>query len=158
MMTREELQAFCAGPDDIRYALHEPWSAGEWTYATNGHIAVRVPRLADVPEVSNAPNAAKLFDAAVANEWFPVPACLQPPDDYCPQCKGTLIDRYGHECGWCENGKVENFDGIEIGDASYAKRYLAMIQGWEIAPNGPRSPAPIRNGDVQGLLMPRRTE
>jgi hypothetical protein len=46
---------------------------------------------------------------------------------------------------------------MDVGDASFAKRYLALIQGWEIAPNGTKG-AWIRNGDAVGLLMPRRKD
>ena len=63
------------------------------------------------------------------------------PDDCC-MCNGS--------------GKTECKDGAKVGDANFQKRYLAMIQGWEIAPNGPISAAWIRNGDASGLLMPRR--
>lgn len=40
---------------------------------------------------------------------------------------------------------------------TFANRYLALIQGWEIAPNG-NEPAPIRCGEAEGLLMPMRME
>ncbi len=46
-----DLKPFC-GDNDIRYYLNEPFSEGEFTYATNGHILIRVPRRDDVPEVS----------------------------------------------------------------------------------------------------------
>jgi len=48
-MNADDLKKYCS-KDETRPYLHEPFSRGEWTYATNGHIAVRVPKLADVPE------------------------------------------------------------------------------------------------------------
>ena len=62
-LTAKDLKRFCS-TDEYRQHLHQPWSAGEWTYATNGHIAVRVPRLDGVPENDKAPtaNILKIFD------------------------------------------------------------------------------------------------
>lgn len=37
--------------------LSVPFSLNEHTYATNGHICVRVPRRPDVPENNKAPKA-----------------------------------------------------------------------------------------------------
>jgi len=50
-----DLSHFCHTEDDRPY-LKQPWSRGEFTYATNGHVAVRVPRRADVPENDEAPD------------------------------------------------------------------------------------------------------
>ena len=55
-MNRADLQRFAAGEDDLR-SIHLPWSRGEWTYATNQHILVRVPRLADVEENPQPPRS-----------------------------------------------------------------------------------------------------
>lgn len=154
-----DLKQFCADKDDPRWFLHQPWSRGDFTYATNGHIIVRVPRLPDVPENVQAPNAqALMFKAAPAKDWMPVPAATMPPDGICDQCDGTGLDEDGEDCEWCEHtGKGKCFDGMDCGDSHFAQRYLAQIQGWEIAPNGLKS-AWIRCGDALGLLMPRRKD
>lgn len=149
-MTRSDLQCFCVSEDDPRDCVHEPWSRGEFTYATNWHIIVRAPRLADVDENPKAPDTEKLFKEAVVAEWLPVPACAMPDDIDCPSCRGACCD----DCDW--RGKVENLDGMDVGNANFQQRYLAMIQGWEIAPHGP-NPAWIRHCDADGLLMPKRT-
>ena len=67
-MNAAELQAFCSDRDDIRYYLQKPWSDGVYTYASNGHIIVRVARLPDVPEEPKAPNAATIEE--VMNDSF----------------------------------------------------------------------------------------
>lgn len=157
-MNRAELQQFAAGEDDLRYYIRLPWSRGEWSYATNGHIIVRVPRLADVDENPQAPGAEKLFAETKQAEFIPVPECAMPPDVDCTYCDGTGKDpgdrRYN--CKECDHGERPSLEGLDVGPASFAKRYLAMIQGWEIAPNGPKGAAWIRNGEATGLLMPRR--
>jgi len=156
-MTREELCRFVADQDDPRYELHHPFSVGKWSYATNGHIAVRVPRLADVEVNRAAPNVEKLFAQTEQLEFVPVPVCESPPDVKCMLCDGSGLIQDGddrEDCSDCgATGKVECHDGLAVGNARFQKRYLAMIQNWEIAPNGVTA-AWIRNGEASGLLMP----
>lgn len=162
-MTLEELKAFCADPGDIHYYLTAPWSRGEFTYATNGHIILRVARIAGVEEQPKAPDAAGLFaKVAAPSNWMPVPAATMPPGMECDECKGTGIftDTYGgvehkEDCEWCnKTGKVKRHIGVVLAGTFFDKGYLSMLQGWEISP-GKQKPAWIRKGDVTGLLMPR---
>jgi hypothetical protein len=39
--------------------LEAPFTVGDWTYATDGHICIRVPRRADAPERGRQPDASK---------------------------------------------------------------------------------------------------
>jgi hypothetical protein len=48
-----DLDLFC---DPERRNLAVPFSLNRHTYATNGHIIVRVPRRPDIPENKEAPN------------------------------------------------------------------------------------------------------
>src|SRR6185369_15900200 len=66
-MNLEELKKFCAR-DGTRYHIDKPWSDRDWTYATNGHIIVRIPRLVSVPEDKLAPDAAALFERSTPRE------------------------------------------------------------------------------------------
>ena len=45
-----DLQQFCS-TDGTRWYLTKPFSMGEFSFATNGHILVRQPRRADVPDI-----------------------------------------------------------------------------------------------------------
>ncbi len=163
-MNAADLQKFCADEDDIRPYLRQPWSSGEWTYATNGHILVRVKRLADVHENVAAPNAQKLLDAAKIGEWLKVPETAEPPEIACDECNGTgevECPTCGHEdkCDdCCGTGMVRETKASKVGAATFNDHYLAMIQGWEIATTTERAAAPIRNGEADGLLMPIRPE
>lgn len=161
MMTRDELMPFCSGKDDLRLVLHQPWSRGEYTFATNGHILVRVARLPEVAENEEAPKAEPMFvkAAAAPENWMPVPVATMPPDESCPECHGAGVAEcsmgFDHDCEWCDHtGKVKVRVGTPVGDASFDVGYLSLIQGWEISPNG-KEPARIRNGEATGLLMPR---
>lgn len=163
-MIRSDLHQFCAGEDDVRYYIHQPWSRGEWTYATNGYIIVRVARLADVDENEKAPNAEKIFADSKQTEFIPVPECAMPEDVECDTCDGDGEHECGkcdnkHECGDCDGEGMVQAPAtfVDVGNAKFADIYLAMIQGWEIAPNG-QGAAWIRNGEASGLLMPRRKD
>lgn len=162
-MNATDLQRFCADANDARYFIRKPWSRGEFTYATNGHIILCVQRLPDVAEEPKAPDAAGLFAKVVpASDWTQVPEATMPPDVECDECKGSGVytETYGYEtysedCEWCgHTGKVKASIGVPVGNAFFDQGYLSMIQGWEISPNGLK-PAWIRNGDTVGLLMPR---
>ena len=160
-MNAADLQAFCADAGDIRYFLRKPWSRGEFTYATNGHILLRVARLPDVPDETKAPDAEALFLKTIPGaEWIPVPAAVMPPMIDCDECNGTGVytergETYKEDCEWCNHtGKVKQLIGVEVGDTFFDQGCLSMIQGWEISPNGQKA-AWIRRGDVVGLLMPR---
>jgi hypothetical protein len=53
-MDSATMQRFC-DPRRLTPDLTRPWSAGEYSYATNGYVAMRVPRLPDVAEKPDAP-------------------------------------------------------------------------------------------------------
>lgn len=50
-----DLSHFCCTEDDRPY-LKQPWSRGDFTYATDGRVMVRVPRRSDIPENEDAPD------------------------------------------------------------------------------------------------------
>ena len=162
-MNADYLQQFCFDTDDVRHHIRKPWSRGDRTYATNGHILVHVPRLADVAENDRAPQAvSNLLERAKTGTWLPVPVTTMPPYIPCTWCDGSGKDpsdrRYRcDECG----GKKSEPDyrtGTIIGPAKFANRYLALIQGWKIAPTDKSSAAKIKFVDAEGLLMPMRME
>ena len=143
-MTTDELQCFCAAQDNVRYYLRTPWTRDGYTWATNGHILVRVPALTDVSENRFAPSTLKLWnDVPEPKEWFPVPACAMPELVPCNWCDGTGKDPYDKS-------------SICVDGARFARRFLALIQGWEISPTSKKGAAWIRYGEALGLLMPFR--
>ena len=162
--TAADLQRFCADADDVRpqrYHMHAPWSRGERTYATNGHILVHVPRLAEVPENAKAaPDAENLLERTKTGEWLLVPETEMPPDVPCSWCEGSGKDpsyrRY--KCSECKGKKTQPdyLARTVIGPATFANRYLALIRDWEIAPTDRVSAARILCGDAEGLLMPMK--
>jgi hypothetical protein len=58
--TASDMKPFCS-TDEIRPYLHNPFSRGDYSYATNGHIIVRVRKVAEISENDQAPDAGMLF-------------------------------------------------------------------------------------------------
>lgn len=83
--------------------LLAPWSAGRWTYATNGIVAVRVPRRADVKEETATPAAridTWLDDAPLEALLRAMPAAdCTPPGRACDWCDGRGTE---HNCPSCD--------------------------------------------------------
>jgi hypothetical protein len=129
-MTKEVLQKICSIKN---HAMKDPFSYGEHTYATNGHILVRVPRLPDVPEGDFLnEKAAEIFDSipAALSDMVHLPELPELPEEeaesckicggtgtvaVCPECNGegeitfsTPYSDYEFECLSCYGyGEVE---------------------------------------------------
>ena len=103
-----DLQKFCGDEKDSKVHVNRPWSRGSWTYATNGHIVLRLPKLPDVSENPKAPDVEKLFQDADERgpyEWVDVPEVTVNWLE-CPDCSGTGIWTEGlkhpTECEECD--------------------------------------------------------
>lgn len=98
-----DLTPFCQHPGyGSRAYLVKPWSLGAWTYASNGHMAIRVPRREDVPENSEAPASIEtVFARADEATYVPLPPIDIPKPKYvrCTVCKGQ---GWGDECQTCD--------------------------------------------------------
>ena len=137
-----------------------PFSLNGHTYATNGHIAVRIPRRADIPENKEAPNVEKLPWDFSRIKFAPL---LEPKllPDKCWHCDGT---GYQHKCPDCRcvcehcNGTGKFPPRVLIGKVIFSGRYIELIQTLPELEIGKPKPAPaplpfrFKGGD--GLLMP----
>jgi hypothetical protein len=102
-----DLMKFCA-PDSIHRAIQCPFSLGDWTYSTDGHILVRVPRrVAILPNVDNnfmvrfRRKFLPTFEAVIAERTFaplpdhefvpghPAEPCTDHDPDECYNCGDT---------------------------------------------------------------------
>lgn len=102
-----DLMKFVAEPNDWRKRLSTPWSLGEYSYATNGHIGVRVPRREDVPERPDAPDFPRILASVKPSLMqVPVPSFEAPPfKKPCPDCNGFGIMA---PCANCDGkGEIE---------------------------------------------------
>ena len=109
-ITLEDLQKFCTC-DKIRYELTQPFTAGEFTYATDGRIAVRVPAIPGADATPKKTDLTKAFahDATLRKPielprgWQDFPELKGP----CNSCKGTGKYPEMIECDTCDgSGEV----------------------------------------------------
>jgi hypothetical protein len=142
----------------------EPWSRGDYSYATDGYTIIMVPCLVNVEENPAAPDAEDFFKTASRGEreYFPIPEL--PPREIitCPVCGGKLIFE-GDPCDTCideeKPGKIERIVRVQIGEALFNRNYLERLQslpGVVIGPKGPEDPAWIKFDGGDGLIMPIR--
>jgi hypothetical protein len=86
-----DLNSFCCKDETHRhYNIDAPYSQGEWTYATDGKILIRVPRL---PEITNekGPKSEPLFNEAMLRPvtvWQSLPP-FELGVENCEWCSGT---------------------------------------------------------------------
>lgn len=156
-----DLKPFCA-TDERRPAMLEPFSLGDFTYATDGHAIIRVPRRDSVPPNRDNDFAARfrkwalsvLLDAALAERAFAAPPAhtVVPgkPGKKCPECNGKDSDCW--ECGG--DGVVGEIDGrARYASHDFNSRYIALIAGLpglEVA-FGPEAARVFTDGVCTGL-------
>ena len=101
----ELLKKFVSQGDPREY-MRSPFNRGEWTYATNGHIAVRVPKIDGVEALpkKHIPNLEGLFQSASGNDFIVLPTL--PTPENCQMCNGTGV---AYECEECDgDGEFEH--------------------------------------------------
>ena len=168
-LSKSDLERFCS--DDIsRPSLSAPWSSGDYSYASNGHLIVRVPRMVDIAESDVAPKVAGMFDKHMVEppEWFALSDIELPEMEIvdCATCEGG--EESVHDCPDCscicedcnDTGKVEEIIRVKVGMALYQLKYLLMLKGLpncKLGPTGEWTPAPFRFDGGDGLLMPMRS-
>ena len=166
-MTIKTLKQFC-GDDDTREILKQPSSQDDWTWATDGRMVVRVPRMADVPEVERYPKCSMVFGQYQPDgDWQPLPKI--PPQESsecsCSKCHGSGECRCKncqckHLCGVCDgSGQITVTTKTVIGKRSlndFFLRKLALLPKIEVNTSGdnPESPMSFRFDGGCGLLMP----
>jgi hypothetical protein len=110
-MDLAELQSFCGKHyHHESRGLDEVSSVGKWSYATDGVICIRVPRLSGVDKKLGF-DPGVLFDKAGSQtEWQAIPA-VTVTEHPCEECAGG-----GHwrDCNYCKGRGCKrcNYDGI----------------------------------------------
>ena len=134
------LELFCSGPD--RPELAQPWSIGEWSYSSNGHICVRVPRREDIPENEDAPKKAPDLFSKARTRFRPAPSLLREDakvevttTEECFECAGTGLahpdcDSCRHTCPDCDgegNFTMTTYPPVKIGKIKFCAMYLKWM-------------------------------
>ena len=140
MITLDMMLPFCSD-DECRYAISKPFTIGEWTYATDGKVMLRVPSSAvNVPQDAdfNPPNAAVIFkfhDWENKDGYNSIPEIPEwPATIVCKHCEGFGIIECSHcgsmvECTSCGGeGETEPFPlPMLVGDVLFNVKYLMLL-------------------------------
>jgi hypothetical protein len=129
-----DLQLLC---DRSRPNIATPWSAGDWSYACDGKVAVRVPRRANVAERDDAPTGSVFiwFTPLTPGELLPLPRVEVPEPVWrtCRDCDGRGCEHdcpeCGCECGSCGGvGKLANQVVMATGGFDLSGRTWRVLQ------------------------------
>lgn len=166
-----DLNTFCG--KDSRAYLRQPFSVGQFTYASDGYIAVRVPRqdeIADSGDVGVVKRLAEFFADVETKAFRPCKFTLPEPPPArkktCPECGGT-----GHEhdcpdclceCDACDGTGTEETTpevSVDIFGVPFNRDHLALLTALPdlaICVDTPNNPACVRFTGGFGIIMARR--
>jgi hypothetical protein len=168
VFTPADLQSFCSTEKSRPY-LMSPWSHGDFTYATNGHILIRVPRLPEIAENPKAPNAEKVLAmTASQSETTPLPSFEIPASKLsaCRSCKGRGTEHdcpdCACECPECDgSGQVVEKMSLGLHGAIFNAKYILILKklpgirvAGQCSPDGPNRFT--CHGGGEGAIMPMR--
>lgn len=169
-MDREELQGFCADANTEPYRdyIHTPFSRGDFTYATDGRIMVRVARVAAITrDAKEIKTLEKPLEGADAITYRRLPAADLPgaQKESCTKCDGRGKE---HDCPDCEciceacngSGLLWEKASVSIGGVPFALKYVnRMLTLPEVeiaASNEDGKPLLFRFRGGIGSVMPLR--
>lgn len=162
-MTLKTLKSFCA--DESRPALDHPITQGEFTYATNGKLILRVAKMANVPEQVE-PKCAGIFDGFQTDaDWQKLPALPKLRTEKCLYCYGASRAAKKN-CDECDGkSRVPALEAVKIGIHNLSLIYLhqlSVLPGLKFAADKalPKNAsqtyhgAPFKFNGGCGVLMP----
>jgi hypothetical protein len=161
-----DLKPFCS-TDETRYYINEPFTEGEWTCATNGHIIVRVPKIDGVgPCQYEKMNTEKVMPETGGIEFTALTEIAIPAVTFtvCEACHGDQV----HDCPGCEcvceecdgTGQISSDEHSTefVRGVPFCRHYIRMLltlPGIQI-PVQPiaKQPMPFKFDGGEGALMP----
>jgi hypothetical protein len=175
-LTLDDLQTFCSTDSDPRYReIQRPFSRGDWTWATDGHLIIRVPRLQAVSE--GAAVTLKIIEdtiAACRNDTTRPIGTLPEPTTIrieCDHCNGTGRKHDSPccncECSECDGDgwliyKSDDDISVSIHEVPFDVglfRKLSDLPNLRVqAIAEPKKPLYLRFDGGEGLLMPLSME
>lgn len=102
----ELLNRFAAKGRDVRVYMLTPFTRGDWTYAADGHIAVRVQKIERVENLDDKilTEIEGLFSSSRSNDFVDMPSL--PQAEKCPECNGSGA---AYKCPQCDgDGEFEH--------------------------------------------------
>lgn len=168
MTERVDLMQFCSEERDLAY-LSRPWTRGGYTFATNGHILVRVAARGDVPDSKKAPGTDRIFALQPTGPFVDAPKQKFPVfvSRPCKLCLGSGYEpdpEPGLEAEECEgcwgSGKVQERRSAKLGGMTFNICYLRQVwslPGLLLGPDVPNDhPWFFRFDGGEGALMQMR--
>lgn len=170
-----DLQKFCS-TDERRPHICKPYSRGEYTYATNGHMLVRVGRSVDFSENEQAPDCESIIKLCqpiyfqpLDNITMPEPIfrdvkcrCDEEPEHDCPSC--DCFEGSGDDCDFCHGKGIYtqvDYGCVAIGKVCFDPKYIALIKDLPSAVIQnpiPSHPCLFKFDGGIGVVMPLRGE
>ena len=133
-MNSSDLQFF-ASTDPNQPSLHYPWSDETNTFASDGGILIRIPRLANVPINTMAPTKAGSLINQTSLEtghWCPIPTTPSQDMEPCLACNGTgkctcpcCTDK--HLCKQCQ-GSGQMLASTFIGNLRFLVKHIRLLR------------------------------
>jgi hypothetical protein len=169
MLTADDLRPFCSTDKSLPY-LHYPWSRDWFTYATNGHILIKIERLPGMPDNPKAPNADQVFNVVQCQTvTAPLPDFEIPEAGKigCELCGGSgkeysHLDGVNYDCEPCDGtGTITELISVTLFGTPYAAHYIKLLRalpGFQLSTNPPSLYGPSRfvfDGG-EGAIMPLR--
>lgn len=167
MITLADLQPFCLTGNSRPY-LNRPFNSAGHTYATNGHIMVRVPAIHGVSGCDYA-SMDELVVKAFRDNQMPAIAQMKlmsiipiASDKDCDECEGSGLEHdcpnCACRCDSCSGTKKapDRWPGVKIDGACFDGECVAMMQRFgavTIGPSEKNGPLSFYFDGGEGLLM-----
>lgn len=168
-MNLELLQKFCS-TDPSRESLHHPITQGDYTYATDGRICVRVPAI-EGAQFALRPDFGAIWPASF-DVYMPATLPdgfddMKDPATKCQTCQGrghVTCETCGHDhaCGDCDgDGFIIDLVPVPLSGgvcfaASHYLRLVMSLPGAAIQCLDLTSPIRFTFDGGEGLLMPMK--
>lgn len=185
-MTTDEaaklLYKFCGSEESWKkYETDEPFTVGDWSYATNLKVCIRVPQI-EIKSKKRPPVNWLPFDVFPIVESLPFPAIPEPVLIDCDECEGgngvrckskhsgiryVIPSKFCKVCSGAAKVVNPNESAVKVKDGWYEPRLLRMVRdlGSDVRITEIVIPKLIKDytdkpilffecGQVQGLLMP----
>lgn len=88
-MNEIDLMKFCSSDIGLK-KLGTPWTAGDWTYASDGRVMIRVPRRDEVTRRDGPPMTNIGWPHASLNDWEDLPLFPKTEWKECHVCSGSI--------------------------------------------------------------------
>ena len=139
-MDLKTLQTFCS--ESARYNTATPFTIGEWTYATDLRVVIRVPKVAGVIEAAGKLTTKPYPPVGkIQIDQFSVSTALPPLPEIpfrCPECRdgagirchsasGAPYRVKATKCFYCKGRTTPDETPVQFGSGFYDRKYLRLI-------------------------------